>query len=826
MGATIGFDAQSGEEIEIGDIERRSGLYVLGKPGMGKSTLLANLLCQDVAHHNGACFLDPHKDTIDEILKAEIPYTYPRIFLYDPTVEDYAFALNPLRCANIESLKERTDVYTRTYNVFHKLWEDDWGPWLQLIIQNTIYVFIENQEYTLAEVPYFLTNTEFRTHLLKSVHYNLDAVDFWLHEFQPKQAEAALTRVRMLLGHTYVKHIVGQPETSLAIFLKYAIDAGWVVLFQLPASLAPDIRKFIGTLLISEVLHIARNRPRENRRQFCIFIDEFQTFASQDDLATLIVEARKFGIATTLAHQERLGQLGENQKVIGATLACANKILFQTTVKDAQELAQEFAHAPEEDMQAWRGGELVISPTPIQDIWARGHPHKEVMEARNRYFWLEDLLRSKPQDKYFEFNPDHIPHADPEVVGNLHLAEFSDWNMYRSSADMIRQGISLLNTYYYNVMSHTYTDANPVTEQQFEIIIKIIECFWGVLGFRPTMQPYLSSEKKQLFENVIAKTEIGELNDILPGLHPLRKEDYASIEARKEHKKLLLEQGSEIRQQIADISRYGSKVAVPRAIAPSDVSFVQSLALKRGMAHHDVEDLIDWEIRPIDPVEQRILRNLLRTISGMDKTNITSMDKYQQKMIDLTLQWRFGRKWDELANSDVPWDEQTEETKQAFGLPFRKAGERAVWQMRQMIFFIMHCIDKCGGVLAKEPIKSQSGKYDDTIKREKTQGDLITEMSQELSNLPRFVAYAKYIEEKDGEQGVQKRKIRTPPPPDAASEMEYNRRRELAIENAQAAGKPREAIERELQDRRESWRKKSDAGEPQSATDEPPPTWA
>jgi hypothetical protein len=151
----IGKDAQTGEEVRIGDIERRSGLYVLGKPGMGKSALLIRLLMGDSEHGHGLFFLDPHGDAIRDLLRRIEEKRVETALLFDPEDESHSFGINLLACRNVASLRERTDTYTRAYRVFEKLWEESFGPWLQLILEYTLYVFIENQDYTLAEVPFF-----------------------------------------------------------------------------------------------------------------------------------------------------------------------------------------------------------------------------------------------------------------------------------------------------------------------------------------------------------------------------------------------------------------------------------------------------------------------------------------------------------------------------------------------------------------------------------------------------------------------------------------------------------------------------------------------
>lgn len=150
----LGYDCETDEDVIIFDEQRRSGLYILGKPGMGKSTLLVRAMSSDIScGYHGLFFIDPHGDAIDDFIKYTHSNCCPKYILLNPEEEKFSFGINPLYCRDLTSLKERTDTYTKAYNVFHKIWEDDWGVWLQLIIQNTLYAFIENPDYTLAEVP-------------------------------------------------------------------------------------------------------------------------------------------------------------------------------------------------------------------------------------------------------------------------------------------------------------------------------------------------------------------------------------------------------------------------------------------------------------------------------------------------------------------------------------------------------------------------------------------------------------------------------------------------------------------------------------------------
>ena len=135
---------------------------------MGKSVLMVNMAIEDLYHGHKIFFLDPHGDAISDLLKRFYANRKFCAYLFDPENKEYAFGINLLSCTDTTDLTAVTDTYTRAYNVFYKLWEDSWGPWLQLILQNTLWAFIENQEYTLAEVPLFLNP---RNTALSQLHF-------------------------------------------------------------------------------------------------------------------------------------------------------------------------------------------------------------------------------------------------------------------------------------------------------------------------------------------------------------------------------------------------------------------------------------------------------------------------------------------------------------------------------------------------------------------------------------------------------------------------------------------------------------------------------
>src|SRR5918992_914572 len=407
----LGHDVDTGEPIYLGDIERRSAMYILGKSGMGKTELMINMILKDIKHRHGVFFLDPHGDAVEKVISRMPPERIDDVILLDPTDKTHTFGINLLSCKDASDIEERNDAYNRAKGAFERIeriWREDVCLWLQLISSHTLEVFIENQGYTLAEVPLFLDleNPAFRNQLVSKVRHGIASAYYWQNTFpaqNKKDREAKidplLTRLSILLAHEYVRHIIGQINST--IDFPTIMQERKIVLLKLPASLAEDVKRFLGTILISELLHAARNRPEDKRHQFCIFVDEFQNFATAKDFDVFINEARKFGISTTVAHQERYGQFADNKEILGATDAAANKVFFQLTVRDSQEQAPEFAKKPPTEIK--RESVLVITQDPFPTL-LRGHDNPQIREFSRRYlrplqYRLEDIKDEMEEER-------------------------------------------------------------------------------------------------------------------------------------------------------------------------------------------------------------------------------------------------------------------------------------------------------------------------------------------------------------------------------------------------------------------------------------------
>jgi hypothetical protein len=798
----------TGQSVSIGDVERRSGFYILGKPGMGKSALMVNMICQDYENGQRIFFLDPHGDAISEIIKrlpgkADDDDEDKPVLLFDPQDEKQSFGINLLDCDNVNSLTEVTNTYTRAYNVFLKLWEESWGVWLQLILQNVLWAFIEHGEYTLAEVPLFLNprNTAFRKEILNKVKLNPACRDFWQYEFferrerdQQERVDAALTRINTLLTHPYVRHIIGQPTTiSFSQFV--TIEFPHTLLFRLSANLPEDIKKFIGTILMSELLHAIRNRPEGERDQVAIYVDEFQNFSSSDDLRDLITQGRKFGSAITFAHQERFGQFADNQKIMGATLASANMVVFQPTVIDAKELAPEFAKAPT-TTETHLEPELVIAPKPFFELLRKGHAHPKIAEYVKEYFWpIESLLNAKRDN----MDTLALKRTASHEAASLSRDQASI-SQTQERVDSLARGRAV-ETSGANARTRLALEQSQVSHAEAQEIHQEL-MFWQ------DMQVF-ANERIDRINTFLVKLMM-ENTPLENGYEPFAQfmEDmFISISNCYEGKRTC---DHHFLLYFYLYLRFGDRKA-PREI----YSWIAHKYYPKEMEKHYIDvgkrriNKEGWE----EWLRKQYLEN--KVVIHIGRAALTERKWHNGG-------WVYDQDrpyWlPDLPARHIPEEERLRLIEWCL-LDLREEDRRSYLNL---LAIFDHLEELC--YLLRRPenhIKIPSGQYVEKQVHVRQVHDMSDEMAQELSNLPRFNAYAKIIKEEGGQQTVWKGRIQTLP----LIPQYPNNNTGVIFDFSSDLCTNREEIEQQIRERQEKWRRAQTPTSPEPpVTPKPPPT--
>ena len=325
--------------------DRRNHLYILGKTGTGKSTLLENLMMDDLNKGVGFALLDPHGDLVKKI-KAQIPWSRKDDLIdFNAADPSQPYGFNPL--ANV-SIDKRPLASSGMIQVFKHLWHDSWGPRLEHILRNCLLSLLDYPNANLADILRLLSDKKFRDEVIPYIT-NEQVKDFWIKEFgnytERLKAEAISpiqNKVGAFLSHPRLQKILTKPEKPLS--LRKVMDEGKILLVNLAkGSIGEDTSNLLGSLLISRFDLAALSRadiPEENRKDFSLYLDEFHNFTT-NSLVLMLSELRKYRLSLVLAHQY-LSQL--ELPIRDAVLGnVGTLIIFRIGANDAEILAQEFA---------------------------------------------------------------------------------------------------------------------------------------------------------------------------------------------------------------------------------------------------------------------------------------------------------------------------------------------------------------------------------------------------------------------------------------------------------------------------------------------------
>lgn len=330
--------------------DRRKHLYVVGKTGTGKSTMIANMAINDMRNGEGVAVVDPHGDLCD-ILLDYIPSNRINDVAYlDPSDIDHPFHLNPLEVKN-EAFREL--VASGIVSIFYKLYSYSWGPRLEYILRNTILTLLHVPQSTLLQVPELLTNEQYRARVVEKIPDQV-LKNYWLNEFNKMtpqlRSEAIspiLNKVGQFLSSQTIRNIVGSPTST--VDLETMMNDGKIVLVNLSqGKLGEDNSALLGAMIITKIQLAAMNRVYQaegDRRDFYLYVDEFQNFAT-NSFIKILSEARKYRLCLSLANQY-VGQIEEDvQKAIFGN--AGSIVSFGVGAADARALSREFGEKYEE----------------------------------------------------------------------------------------------------------------------------------------------------------------------------------------------------------------------------------------------------------------------------------------------------------------------------------------------------------------------------------------------------------------------------------------------------------------------------------------------
>lgn len=393
--------------------DRRRHMYLVGKTGMGKSTTMENMIIEDVRAGHGVCVVDPHGDLVEKILEFIPSNRLNDVIYFNPADMGWPIAFNILETVD-ESHKHL--VASGLMGVFKKIWPDVWSARMEYIMNNTILALLDYPGSTMLGINRMLADKDYRKKVVAKIKDPVVKM-FWVDEFAKynerfaTEAIAPLqNKVGQFLSSAMIRNSVGQVKSTIDV--RHIMDQGKIFLVNLSKGrIGEDNARLLGGMLITKIQIAAMERvdiPMEERRDFYMYVDEFQNFATES-FANILSEARKYRLDLILAHQY-LEQLDE--KVLPAVFGNVGTIVcFRVGAQDSEFLAKEFAPKFEEtdlvnltkfsvyiklmiDGVSSEPFSATILP-PLQENEKTGNLEKIIRNSRERYAKPRAIVEDK-----------------------------------------------------------------------------------------------------------------------------------------------------------------------------------------------------------------------------------------------------------------------------------------------------------------------------------------------------------------------------------------------------------------------------------------------
>ncbi len=345
----------TGKPVYITDDDRRRHIYVIGQTGTGKSTLLGNMIIEDIQSGKGVAIIDPHGDLVENALGFVPKERLDDVIYFNPGDLARPLGLNMIDF-NPARPEEKTFIVNEMQSIFNKLFsQETMGPMFEQYMRNALLLMMEdaaNEPATLVEVPRIFTDAEYRKRKLARIH-NPVVIDFWEKEAVKAGGEASLanmtpyitSKFNNFISNDYMRPIIGQPKSSFNF--RDVMDSKKILLINLSKGKIGDINAgLLGMVFTGKILMAALSRvdiaDADKRPDFNLYIDEFQNFTT-DSIATILSEARKYRLNLTMAHQF-IAQLEDKIKdaVFGNV---GSELVFRVGVQDAEFLVKQFEPA-------------------------------------------------------------------------------------------------------------------------------------------------------------------------------------------------------------------------------------------------------------------------------------------------------------------------------------------------------------------------------------------------------------------------------------------------------------------------------------------------
>jgi Type IV secretion-system coupling protein DNA-binding domain len=330
------------------DSDRSHHMYLLGKTGMGKSTMLHNMCLQDIYKGKGVCFIDAHGDSVEYILDRIPTNRQQDVIYFNPADLDYPLGLNMMQA---DTNEQSFLICSGLMSVFKSIWSGMWSSRMEYILSNTILALLEYPGTTMLSIVKMLSDDNYAKYIVSKVQNPL-VKHFWTREytnFHDKYRQEAIAPILNKIGQFFsnemMRNILGQTKSSFSV--RDVIDNRKILLVNLSKGrLGEDNSNLLGSLLVTKIQLAAMSRvdlPEEQRSGFYLYVDEFQNFTT-DSFASILSEARKYGLNLILAHQymDQLSETGKDNVRNAIVGNVGTWVTFQVGPRDAERIVAEF----------------------------------------------------------------------------------------------------------------------------------------------------------------------------------------------------------------------------------------------------------------------------------------------------------------------------------------------------------------------------------------------------------------------------------------------------------------------------------------------------
>lgn len=328
--------------------DRLKHVYIIGKTGMGKSTLLENMAVQDISGNEGLAFIDPHGKTAELLLEYVPPERIKDIIYFAPFDTEHPISFNVMEDVGAD---KRHLVANGLMSAFKKIWIDAWSARMEYILTNILLALLEYPNATIIGVNRMLADKAYRKKVVENIT-DPSVKSFWVDEFEKygekymQEAGAAIqNKIGQFISNPLVRNIIGQERSSFDF--RKIMDEGKIMIINLSKGRVGEANaNLLGSMLITKIYLSALSRADKSESElhklpnFYLYVDEFQSFANES-FADILSEARKYKLNLTIAHQY-IEQMSEEVRaaVFGNV---GTMITFRVGAYDAEVLEKEFA---------------------------------------------------------------------------------------------------------------------------------------------------------------------------------------------------------------------------------------------------------------------------------------------------------------------------------------------------------------------------------------------------------------------------------------------------------------------------------------------------